>query len=800
MPEAPDLSNPRLPSSVLADAPGPDLVDVALPRHLYRVFTYLVPAHLQSLVRIGSRVQVPFGHTTLQGMVVELRSLSNRDLNSKGHRPASPFIRLREINAIADDCDDKTSQELMTLSRLVSEHYLTPWGQCIRLILPTQPSVKHPTRYQLTETGRDWVEKADSMNRLSPTCQALLTRLRQRPHGLTLTTLRHGASPSLPADLSTLKRRKLIREAAHQTNPSQPPHPSAQRPPCASDTSHGVTNSTADLAFIDRLEPWHPESPSEAAWWKNVLAAIDAGRPERFLLHAPAYKRRVSMVFHAAEAVLRQQRRVILVTPEISRAEAFASAARTRWGDRVAVFHSGLSPTLRYERWQDLKSGAIDVVVGTRSAIFAPVPSVGLIYIDEEENSSLKEETEPRYHARDVAWMRAQLSTAVALLGSAHPSLETMHVIGAGVSEQSRKTETSVGAMTVSKQANAPEIHIVNLRGTAYGTVLSDPMITGIRAALEARVGVILFLNRKGFAPALICRNCGNTTFCPQCSVALTFYKQGGRLACRYCGTSSSLPDTCPTCLAPRLQPGGIGTEAVEECTRRLFPHARIGRVDSATSSSSKHASSVRRQFLAGNLDVLIGTQMLCQGEPGLSAGFVGLIQADAGLHLPDFRASEHTYHTLMETIAWARSEKTDGRVVLQTLLPTHYVIQALANQDPALFYRQELAFRQALAYPPFTQLISLRVSGIGLDRTKQAADHWVEQLRAAGPKQLTVWGPIPSAIARLRDKYRWQIIVKSSEAGMARLSVQKTLTDLESQGGRSGIKFEVDVDPITTL
>ncbi|MDQ6735077.1 MAG: primosomal protein N' [Nitrospirota bacterium] len=796
MSEAPNLSHPQLSSSVLADAPGPALVDVALPRHLYRVFTYLVPAHLQPLVRIGSRVHVPFGHTTLQGMVVELRSLSNRHLNPKGPRPAFPLIKLREINAIVDDCDDKASRELLTLSRLVSEHYLTPWGQCIRLILPAQPSVKRPDRYQLTEIGHDWLEKADSLNRLSPTCQALLARLHRRPNGLTLATLRHGASPSLAGDLSTLKRRKLILEMAQQTDPS---HPSPPRPPFSSEMSYRVTDSTADLAFTDRLGTWHPESPSEATWWKNVLTAIDTSRPSRFLLHAP-YKRRLSTVFQAAEAVLRQQRRVILVTPEISRAEAVASAARARWGDRVDVFHSGLPPALRYERWQRLRSGAVDVVVGTRSAIFAPVPSVGLIYIDEEENSSLKEETEPRYHARDVAWMRAQLNMAVVLLGSAHPSLEAMHLVGAGVPEQSQEVENYVGAMTVHKPIDAPEIHTVNLRETAYGTVLSDVMSTGIRAALEARVGVILFLNRKGFAPALICRDCGNAPHCPQCSVALTFYKQGGRLACRYCGTSRSLPETCPTCLAPRLQPGGIGTEAVEELTRRLFPHARVGRVDSATSPSSKHASSVRRQFIAGDLDVLIGTQMLCQGEPELSAGFVGLIQADAGLHLPDFRASEHTYHTLMETIAWARSEKTDGRVVLQTLLPTHYVIQAVANQDPALFYRQELAFRQALAYPPFTYLISLRVSGIGHDRTRQVADHWVEQLRGTGPEQLTVWGPIPSAIARLRDKFRWQIIVKSNDAEIARQCVQKTLTDLESRGGRSGIKFEVDVDPITTL
>ena len=792
MPEAFNPLHPQPPSSVPASPCRPTLVDVALPRHLYRVFTYLVPAHLHACVRIGSRVQVPFGHATLQGMVVEFRPLSNPHPSAKGRSPASPPIRLREIKAIVDDSVNETPPELLTLSRLVSEYYLAPWGQCIRLILPPQPSVKPPARYQLTETGRDWLQTADMLKRLSSTCQALLARLHRRPQGLAVATLRQGASLTLAADLSTLKRRKLIHEMTQQTDPS------SQRPTRSLRMPHLVAGTTGHLAFTDSLEACPPQTQSEAAWWSNVLTAIDTRRPARFLLCAPA-KHRISIIFKAVDAVLQQQRRVILITPEIARAEAWASAVRARWGDRAELFHSGLPSALRYERWQRLQSGTIAIAIGTRSAIFAPMSSVGLIYIDEEENSSLKEETEPRYHARDVAWMRAQLSAAVVLLGSAHPSLETMHVVGAEAPEHSQEVETYVDAMTAFKQDDPPKIHIVNLRETPYGTILSDPMITGMRTALETRAGVILFLNRKGFAPALICRECGQTPHCSQCSVALTFYKQGGRLACHYCGTSRSLPDTCPSCHAPRLQPSGIGTEAVEEWTRRLFPHAKIDRVDSTISSSSTHASSVRRKFLSGDLDVLIGTQMLCQGEPRLSAGFVGLIQADAGLHLPDFRAGEHTYHTLMETISWARSEKTDGRVVLQTLLPTHYVIQAVTNQDPTLFYKQEFAFRQALAYPPFTHLINLRVSGIGLDRTRQAAGHWTEQLKKTG-SQLTVWGPIPSAIAKLRETYRWQIIVKSNEAPMARQCVQNTLTDLDTCRGWSGIKFEVDVDPLTTL
>lgn len=790
MPEIPHASRPQPRSSVLADLA---LVDVVLPRHLYRVFTYLVPAHLQSLVRIGSRVQVPFGHATLQGMVVKLRSHADPVLNSKGKSAGSHPIRLREIGAITDDTDNATPQDLMTLSRLVADYYVAPWGQCIRLILPGQPVSKPPARYQLTEAGRDLLEKAEGLNRLSATCQALLVRLHQRPKGLSIGTLRHGAPPSLTTDLSLLRRRKLVQETVQAVQPSH------QRLAAPSGISHHEMGSGVALPFIDPSEGRHPVSTMAPAWWKNVLTAIETRRPARFLLQGPQ-PRRMSVVFETADLIVKQQRRVILITPEISRAEAFAAAAGTRWGDRVELFHGGLLPAHRHERWHRLQSGTIDVVVGTRSAIFAPISAVGLIYIDEEENSSLKEETEPRYHARDVAWMRAQLNAAVMLLGSTHPSLETMHVFGPGGCGTLSDPGIADSVVATLTQEDSREIHIVNLRETPYGTVLSDPMIAGMRTALEARAGVILFLNRKGFAPALVCRECGNTPQCPQCSVALTFYKQGGRLACHYCAASRSLPDTCPTCHAPRLQPGGVGTEAVEECTHRLFPHARITRMDGAAPSNSKQGSRIRQQFLAGELDVLIGTQMLCQGEPALNAGFVGLIQADAGLHLPDFRAGEHTYHTLMDAVALARPTRFNGRVVLQTLLPTHYVIQAVANQDPTLFYKQELAFRRALAYPPLTHLISLRVSGISPDRTRQAAAHWVDRLKATGPQQLTVWGPIPSTVAKLRGKYRWQIIVKSNEAEIARRSVQKTLTELETRPGLSGIKFEVDVDPISTL
>jgi primosomal protein N' (replication factor Y) len=656
------------------------------------------------------------------------------------------------------------------------------------LILPAELASKTPHRYQLTDAGRHLLAKGEKLKRLSSIDRDLLDRLNRRPKGLTTTSLRHGIGRSFGKHLSLLKRRGLIQEMIGTADRTD-------RRPAA---TNGLRRPTPDLnsafPFANQPERWHPQSALETAWWQNVLTHMETARPARFLLQG-SHMRRLSVAFEAIDAALKHNRRAIVITPDIARAEMLAAAAGTRWYGRVGLFHSSLPPAIRKETRQRIQSGAVSVVVGTRSAVFAPMSSIGLIYIDDEESGSFKEETEPRYHVREVAWMRAQMNAAVVLLGSAHPSLETMHALGSGLSAE---PITGHSTMTLFNQEEPREIQTIDLRQTPYGTLLSDPMIAGIRAALEARAGVILFLNRKGFAPALLCRDCGHAPQCPKCSVALTFYKEAGRLSCHYCGASRSLPDTCPMCHAPRLQPGGVGTEAVEEWSRRLFPQSRIGRIDT---SNSKQAASIRRKFIAGKLDLLIGTQMLCQGEPALSAGFVGLIQADAGLHLPDFRAGEHTYHTLMDAIALARPKHAGGRIVLQTLLPTHYVIQAVTNQDPALFYRQELALRQALAYPPFTHLISLRVSGASADRTKKAAEHWAEQLlKRTGQHDLTVWGPIPSAIAKLREAYRWQIVVKSTDAEIARQSVQKTLSDLESRRGRSRIKFEVDVDPITML
>jgi primosomal protein N' (replication factor Y) len=512
--------------------------------------------------------------------------------------------------------------------------------------------------------------------------------------------------------------------------------------------------------------------------------ALDDNRHDAWLVE-DSLPRRWALLLRAAEDALARKKTVLLISPEIRRATALAALSLRRWPDRVAQLHSELSPAARAREWRRIQAGAADIVVGTRSAVFAPLRALGLIGVDDEEDASLKEEQEPHYHARDIAAMRARQHGAALLLGTAHPSLESRQNIAGGA--------PPCAVQPVPHAA----VHLVNLRQTPPRTLLSEPMLAGIRTALAAKTGAALFANRKGFAAALHCRDCGTSPACPRCSVSLTLYRRTNRLACRYCGAVQTIPDTCPACRSARVEPVGSGTERLEEELRRLFPDARIGRLDRDTARTPEQATRLRSGIAGGQLDLLIGTQLLFQDMPVQPVGFVGIPQADTGLHRPDFRSAERTYHALRDAVALAR---TDGQVVLQTALPDHHVIAAIAHGDPARFYEQELAFRRALGYPPFAHLISLCVSGKTEAAVRAAAERWAAAVKEQGrksPAQITVLGPIPASVERVRGRHRWQILVKSPDGDSARQSVKATLEKMEEGKEHRRLKFDVDVDPI---
>ncbi|MBM4120557.1 MAG: primosomal protein N' [Nitrospira sp.] len=543
--------------------------------------------------------------------------------------------------------------------------------------------------------------------------------------------------------------------------------------------------------------PLRPETPPLPAtpvpsWWPQFEQALAEHRHETFLIEGPLASR-WAVLLDATRAALAAGTTVLIVSPEIRRAAALAALGSACWPERVVLLHSELRPDERARRWERIGRGEADVVVGTRSAVFAPLRAPGLICVDEEEASGLKEEPEPHYHARAVAAMRAARHHAILLLGTAHPSIETRESVGTHTTH-SIQTAPQTHTLTPARQA---AVHLVDLRQMPPRTLLSEAMLTGLRAAMADGSGAILFANRKGFAAALHCRDCGAAPACAHCTVPLTLYRNASRLACRYCGATQSVPDTCPSCHSPRIEPVGTGTERLEEELRRLLPGARIGRLDRETARTAEQVATLRRSLTDKQLDIVIGTQLLFQDLPMPLVGCVGIPYADAGLHRPDFRSAERTYQMLRDAVGLAHP---DGQVILQTALPDHHAIAAIAHNDPEKFYGQELSFRQALGYPPFGQLISLRVSGKTDAAVKTAAESWASALKAHANKSsgaLIVLGPIPASVERIRGRYRWQILVKSSSGDLARTSVRATLDKMEAEKAHRGLKFDVDVDPI---
>ena len=683
-PDRPATSTHPPPASPDRDG-APLHADVIVPRHLHRTFTYRIPEALRSRVVVGSLVRVPLGPSTVSGVVVTVSSASP---------PLSTPIRIRDILAVADESGDGTiPPDILELTRLVAEHYLAPWGQCLRPILPVMPGARKMTRVRRT---------ADT---------------------------HRGPSPSVPSD--------------------------------------------AQLSLPAIATP---------SWWPRFLEALTAHQQASFLVEE-APLRRWSILLQAVEAALGQRKTVLLISPEIRRVTALAALCARRWPDRVAQLHSDLSPDERAREWRRIQRGEVDLVIGTRSAVFAPLRAPGLICVDDEEDPALKEEQEPHYHAREVAAMRARQCGAVLLLGTAHASIDTWQHFA-------RSSARVVAALQ-------PTVLLVDLRQSPARTLLSEPMRAGIRTALDGGTGAILFANRKGFASALHCRDCGISPACARCSVSLTLYKRANRLACRYCGATEPVPDTCPSCRSARIEPVGSGTERLEDELRRLFPDARIGRLDRDTARTPEQAAHLRNGIGTRDLDLLIGTQLLFQDVPIQPVGFVGIPYADSGLHRPDFRSAERTYHALRDAVGLACPE---GQVVLQTILPDHHVIASIAAGDPARFYEQELAFRRALGYPPFAQLISLCVSGKTESAVRAAAARWAAAVKGHGKKasgSLTVLGPIPASVERVRGRHRWQILVKSPDGETARQSVKATLDTIEAGKESRGLKFDVDVDPI---
>ena len=653
------------------------------------------------------------------------------------------------------------------------------------------------------------LEKARGLpaDTLTPPEAELLARLRRRPTGISATTLMKGDKSRMTLALQALVKRGLVRCC------TEPIVPRNFRRATQQDESSGGAAPLGVGAASDALAP----PPPEAAPWPVFLERTF--RKETFapLLLQGNQPTRSWCLVQAAQATIRRGRRVLILTGDVENACRLAGSLASV-GEGPMLLHSGLSMKARAAAWQAAQDGSVKILIGTRMAVFAPLQQLGLVWVEGEDDASLKEEQVPRYHAREVAHYRACRDGAALVLASNHPSLESLSAVHAG-----RMT-----ACVYHDPAQMPNVHVIDMkdypRESSGGTPLSPPLTEGLRLALQQRALSVLYLNRKGFASVLHCGDCGAMPQCDACSVALTFFRRSNHVRCHYCGRTKPVPEHCPRCQSLKLEPVGSGTERIEEAVRRVFPQARVGRVDGETIRGPADVRAFHRLLAAGEFDIVIGTQMLFRIGLPAQAAFVALPDADAGLHIPDFRSAERLYHALQDVADLARPGYAGGRLLIQTRFADHHAIMAVASGDQGLFVSQEQVFRQMLQYPPWTCLVRLDVSGTLESVVAQAAERWAGLLRAqvagtgkthqghrsdgspetlcpgADPtsKQVVVLGPSPAPHVKTRGRFCWQILLKahSVEAGTG-LAVQ-TREKLERESHRGGLRYDIDVDPVS--
>jgi primosomal protein N' (replication factor Y) len=520
------------------------------------------------------------------------------------------------------------------------------------------------------------------------------------------------------------------------------------------------------------------------------------GRFQVALLHGVTGSGKTELYLRLAGLTLAAGRRVLVLVPEIALTPAVAAVFRHAFGARVAIQHSGLSDGERHDQWHRIREGAVDIVVGTRSAVFAPLDDIGLVIVDEEHDTSYKQEEAPRYNGRDVAVVRGRAERALVVLGSATPSMETYRNALEGryalVTLERRVLDRPLAAVS-----------IVNMRDEmaeqGEDVVLSAALVSAIARRVAKGEQALLLLNRRGFATSVFCRQCGATLDCPNCSVSLTVHRGArgpGRARCHYCNHSAPVPTTCARCAAPYLEHVGFGTERVEAEVRRLLPLVRVARVDRDTMHRRGAIQDVLARFAAGEIDLIVGTQMIAKGHDFPAVTLVGVISADVGLGLPDFRASERTFQLLTQVAGRAGRGSVAGEAIVQTLFPEHFSIRLAKQQDYRGFYEQEIRFRKAMRYPPQVALVNVVVRGRAFAGAMSDAGDLAARIRAVPAGDLRVLGPAPAPIDRLRNEYRVQLLLK----GTNRVAMREALEQALAHDPEIGRRVTVDVDPVSVM
>ena len=804
-------------------------IDVAVALPVHGTFTYRVPAALQSNVTPGKRILMPFGHRRVTGFIT-----------GYGHTS-----KVTDIKDILDVLDEKPlfPKTMLSFFRWIADYYFHPLGEVIKNALPGGLTIYDHVTLTITTRGRQALVRKQT----AAADKKVLEALEQK--SCTLKKLSRTIQPFSPSLIRSLERRNWL--ICQQTLKVTRTTPKTERWVAVNDKWQNVANKLPKLSkarrdiltyltdvkeiSVKNLKSKFPTAPRLI----NLLAAdglvtIYSKRLYRdplgesvafdrvpelteeqhqaltiilkdlehgfkaHLLHGVTGSGKTEIYLQLAHRIIRSGVPVIVLVPEIALITQMERRFRARFGERVAVLHSGLSTGERLDQWMRIADGAVDIAIGARSAVFAPFAKIGLMIVDEEHDPSYKQESGLRYNARDLALVRAKLDGATVVLGSATPSIQSYYNAATG----------KLMRLTLNRRVHQkplPAIKIVDLRRMRdlRGTdrFITPELRHAIQATLQRKEQTILFLNRRGFAGFPVCGACGKPIRCKNCDITLTLHRNSNAFKCHYCGFSKAASSACPACGSDHIHHLGLGTEKLEAAIHRLFPEANVARMDRDTTTRRGSILKILRQLKNGAIDILIGTQMVAKGHDFPNITLVGIICADLSLSFPDFRAGERTFQLLAQVAGRAGRGKRLGRVILQTYNPAHFSITTARQQDYPAFYKQEIAFRQTLNYPPFARMVLLRITG-------QDARHIASQAQSVGElcrqiinrrkrlQSITILGPIEAPLARIARRYRWHLLLKSPHTGPLHKFVHELVHRHSNLLNTPHVRTTIDVDP----
>jgi primosomal protein N' (replication factor Y) len=775
-------------------------------------------------VKPGVRLLVPFGNRKLTGVVLRVHD-DPADVALKD------ALRLIDSEPVLDD-------ELIALGKWISGYYCAPLGEVLRSMLPLASEIRSGKNYSLTDSGRDASRQLSIESQADDTVNQVIQMLAARP--LSAGYIKKKI-PLADRILKSLERKGWIavEEVSHDRDPLRAPSaklrialtgpepqgkiPKAERELLAYLALHPGSHNVGDLeglvhnasqaarslarkqAVTLTTEPIairgapvrapHQLNTSQRNAFDLIDAAIATKKFCTFLLHGVTGSGKTEVYLNAIDAALASGRGALMLVPEIALTPAVAGQFYTRFGDRVAILHSAFSDAERADQWRRIRAGGASVVVGTRSGAFAPVRNLGLIVVDEEHDASYKQEETPRYHGRDVAIVRARAANACVVLGSATPSLESRFNAASG-----KYTLLEIPDRIADRPM--PTVQVIDMRQefleTRKHAIFSRALIEAIRERIENNEQAMILLNRRGFSTFVACRSCGERVQCVNCAVTLTYHRRDRRLLCHYCGYAEKIPSVCPKCGSEHIHFMGSGSERVEDELHGEFPQAKIARLDRDTVAGKRQFEDILQNFRERNFDILVGTQMIAKGHDIPNVTLVGVVSADVGIGMPDFRAAERTFQILTQVAGRAGRGDLPGMVYMQTINPDHYAIRFAAQQDYAGFFEKELQFRRFMKYPPFAAMANVLIRAAKQEDALRMATDLGYHITPA-PENMRIMGPAEAPVPRLKAEYRYQLLIKSGSRKDLNALLRKAQEFARTQKW-SATALVIDVDPLTLL